>query len=680
MIGKTISHYKILKELGRGGMSMVFQAQDEKLGRYVALKLLQPHLSADEDQKQRFIQEARAASALDHNNIGTIYEIGETDDGHLFIAMACYEGGSLKEKIRDGPLPIKAAIDIAAQIAQGLAKAHEQGIVHRDIKPANVMLTKDGVAKIVDFGLAKLTSGARLTKTGAIVGTPAYMSPEQARNIDVDHRADIWALGLVLYEMLTDRLPFYGDQEVTLLYSILKEEPEPLRKYLPQAPAQLEQIIKHALEKPLDKRYQTVNDLLADLRRGAREPAPLVVENLAPEGRQFVAEATRTLETGRHSQGIALSEEALQAAPGESLTFSDKLRFLTKLALAREESPEPPPGSNPYLNRLVIQNPKEFYGRSSELTRIYERIKAVRPQSTSLVGVRRIGKSSLLRAIYHLDNRRQHLPNPHEYVFVFMDLQTRRNVEPAEFFQYLYSELQKEYRSSIKLNVEPDYEGLQKIVQTFQDCSLKLIFLWDEFESVTRNQKFGPQFYAYFRALANHFNVAYITSSSGQLQSLCHAKEISDSPFFNIFTNQRLSAFKPQEARQLIAEPSARAGKPLAPHANFILEIAGYFPFFIQMACASLYAADKQDYKKAREIFMEEARPHFQEYWERFDESEKAAVVALAKEKKPPREHAFAVKDLAQAGFVQEGKLFSVLFAEFVREVARKDRPWWQVW
>jgi len=682
MIDKTISHYKILKKLGQGGMSVVFQAQDLKLERFVALKLLQPHLSADEEQKQRFIQEAKAASALDHNNIGTIYEIGETEDEQVFIAMACYEGGSLKEKIRSGPLPIAEAIELAVQIAQGLAKAHEKGIVHRDIKPANVMLTKDGVAKIVDFGLAKLAGGARFTKTGAIVGTPAYMSPEQAQNSEVDHRCDIWSLGIVLFEMLTSRLPFKGESEVALLHSILKEEPEPLQKYLPQAPLPLEHIIKFALEKTPENRYQSVNEALVDLRRFAPTPmASWTAENRQPFDEPSFK--TVTIKDSEQSRIFTLSEEALRAAPNPKMNFPEKLQFLTKLTLATEEPADAPPGSNPYLNRLMIQNPKDFYGRRSELARIYERIKAVRPQSMSLVGVRRIGKSSLLQAIHHPDNRRRYLPNPHEYVFAFMDLQAKRNAEPAEFFQYVYSELQKEYRGSLKVNVAPDYDGLQKVVQSFQDCGLKLIFLWDEFESVTRNQKFGPEFYAYFRALANNFNVAYITSSADQLQSLCHAKEISDSPFFNIFTNQRLGAFKPDEARQLIAAPSARAGNPLGFHADFVLEIAGGFPFFIQMACCALYsvpANEKAKYKKAQEIFLEEARPHFQEYWERFDESEKAAVVALAKGRRPPREHAFAVKNLAQAGLAQDGKLFSSLFAEFVREIAGKDRPWWRVW
>ncbi len=660
-------------------MGVVYKAQDLKLDRFVALKFLPPHLSEDADAKQRFIQEAKAASALDHNNIGTIYEVDETPDGQLFIAMAFYEGASLKQQMAKGKLQIKNAMEFAMQIAQGLAKAHEQGITHRDIKPANVMLTKDGVVKIVDFGLAKLANAVRLTKTGATVGTPAYMSPEQARCLEVDHRTDIWALGVVLYEMLTGQLPFAGEYELALLQAIVYDEPKPLQTYLPNVPPKFDIIVRCALAKTPGDRYQSAQVFLTDLRE-------------TMEGKDVDIkppfEEKSAITTKPDQRAMNLSEAARQLFQGKDLSYTEKLRFLTRQTLDLEEAGRPTAGSavasgNPYLNRLIIQNPADFFGRGSELARIYERIKAVRPQSISLVGVRRLGKSSLLKAIHHPQNRRKYLPNLDEYVFVFMDLQAKRNVEPAEFFQYVYQELQREYRGRLEVNVAPDYDGLKKIVQTFQEAGLKLIFLWDEFESVTRNQKFGPEFYAYFRALANNFNVAYLTSSADQLQSLCHAKEISDSPFFNIFTNLRLSVFKTEEAKQLIAEPSARAGRPLALYADFVLEIAGCFPFFIQMACSALFSLpknEKADYRKAKEIFLEEARPHFQEYWERFDESEKAVIAALARGKRPPREHEFAKKDLAQAGFVQDGKLFSSLFAEFVREATGPTQPWWKVW
>ncbi len=676
MIGKTISHYKILDRLGQGGMGVVYKALDVRLDRRVAVKFLSPALDADEEIKQRFIREAQAASALDHNNICTIYEIDEAEDGQMFIAMAFYEGGSLKDKIDRRGLALEDGIAVTVQIAQGLGKAHEQGIVHRDIKSANVVFTADGVAKIVDFGLAKLTGAIRLTTTGAMVGTPAYMSPEQIRQIDVDHRTDIWSLGVVLYEILTGRLPFRGDSAAAILYSILNEKPESLQKLAPDAPAEVAYVLDRALAKPVTDRYRSINEMLDDLRnlKGSRhaDKSP-TKETVTIPGK--VAEL--------RGQAITFSDEVLQPVQAKSLSFAEKLRFVTRLAISTDEPATGAASGNPYLNRLVIQHPDDFYGRQSEVTRIYERIKAVRPQSISIVGVRRIGKSSLLKALHHVANRRKHLPNPEEYVFVFVDLQAKRNVEPGELFRYIYGELQREYRGHLKLNVSTDYDGLQQIVQIYHDAGLKLVFLWDEFESVTRNPKIGPEFYAYFRSLANNYNVAYITSSSDQLQRLCHAKEISDSPFFNIFTNQRLGAFKPDEARELIVEPSAKIGEPLAPHLDFIIDLAGYFPFFVQIACSAMLSSmrsGKADMKKVSELFMEEAKPHFQEYIEKFDESQKAVVAALARGKKPPREHAFALKDLSQEGFIIEERLFSSLFVEFIRENVDKNAPWWKRW
>ena len=210
---KTVSHYKILEHLGGGGMGIVYKAQDLKLDRDVALKFLPPEFTRDPDAKQRFMQEAKAASSLQHPNICTIHDIDQTEDGQIFIVMDLYEGETLKSKIERGPTSIDEAVEIALQMARGLAKAHEHGIVHRDIKPANVIVTRDGLVKIIDFGLAKLTGRTMLTKIGSTIGTAAYMSPEQARGEDVDQRTDIWSLGVVLYEMLTGRLPFRGDHE-----------------------------------------------------------------------------------------------------------------------------------------------------------------------------------------------------------------------------------------------------------------------------------------------------------------------------------------------------------------------------------------------------------------------------------------------------------------------------------
>jgi serine/threonine protein kinase len=265
MIGQNISHYKILEKLGEGGMGVVYKAEDTKLKRIVALKFLPPELTRDPEAKERFIHEAQAASALDHPNICTIYEIGETDEGQLFIAMACCEGETLKKKIERGPLKIDDTNDVALQVAQGLRKAHEKGIVHRDIKPTNIIVTTDGVVKIVDFGLAKLVRQTRVTKAGTTVGTVAYMSPEQARGEEVDHRTDIWSIGIVLYEMLTGLRPFRSEYDQALVYSILNEEPEPLKSLRPDVPTELEQVVEKALHKDLGKRVQQIGELVSAL-------------------------------------------------------------------------------------------------------------------------------------------------------------------------------------------------------------------------------------------------------------------------------------------------------------------------------------------------------------------------------------------------------------------------------
>jgi len=265
MIGKTISHYKILEKIGEGGMGVVYKAEDTKLKRIVALKFLHPDLVRDTEAKERFVQEAQAAAALDHPNICTVHEINESD-GQTFIAMAFVEGQSLKDKIKTGQLELDEALDLTSQVAEGLHAAHKKGITHRDIKPANIVLTKEGLAKIMDFGLAKLSWGVDLTKTATIMGTVAYMSPEQATGERVDQRTDIWSLGCILYEMLTGRRPFKSTHDQAAIYSILNDEPEPITRVRNDVPVGIEKILQTCLQKDPHNRYSDMEALISYLK------------------------------------------------------------------------------------------------------------------------------------------------------------------------------------------------------------------------------------------------------------------------------------------------------------------------------------------------------------------------------------------------------------------------------
>ncbi|OGU35731.1 MAG: hypothetical protein A2315_11875 [Ignavibacteria bacterium RIFOXYB2_FULL_35_12] len=267
MSANIISHYRVLEELGRGGMGIIYKAEDIKLKRTVALKVLPESFTRDEESKRRFILEAQAASSLQHNNICTIHEIDETDDGEFFIAMDYYEGETLKSKISKELISLDEVINITTQITEGLHTAHEKGIIHRDIKPANIFITKENVVKILDFGLAKKIDRTQFTRRDVKFGTTEYMSPEQIKGEKVDHRTDIWSLGILLYEMLTGQAPFQADYEQAIVYLILNQEPEDVRKFRTDVPHRLLTILEKTIAKEREDRYEDLTFMLEDLRK-----------------------------------------------------------------------------------------------------------------------------------------------------------------------------------------------------------------------------------------------------------------------------------------------------------------------------------------------------------------------------------------------------------------------------
>jgi len=332
---------------------------------------------------------------------------------------------------------------------------------------------------------------------------------------------------------------------------------------------------------------------------------------------------------------------------------------------------------NPYMNRVMIQNSEEFYGRRNEIEKIYSRIGSSRPQSISIVGERRIGKSSLLNYIYQPVNLNKYLKNPEKYIYIFIDFQERRGIGVKDFFTIIFQALIAAFGGGLEIDVEPDYEGFKKVISVFDEQKLKLIMLFDEFELVTKNENFDTEFYSFCRSIANNYNVSYIVASGRNLQNLCYSKQISDSPFFNIFSNLTLSQFTPEEAKSLICKPAEKLDVSLIPHVDFVLDIAGYYPFFIQMACAALYEhlknGDQQGkslLEKVKEDFLDEAKVHFQQIWAIADEDQREVFLSLSQGKKLQPAQEYILKILEKEGYIKPGKkhieIFSSLFKEFI--------------
>ena len=330
---------------------------------------------------------------------------------------------------------------------------------------------------------------------------------------------------------------------------------------------------------------------------------------------------------------------------------------------------------NPYLNRVAIKDPAQFFGRIREVSKIFSRIGASRPQSISVVGERRIGKSSLLNFINDHEVRRRFLDKSDSYAFAFIDLQQKRRLSLTEFFNELFALLGKETGDDSITRLEPSFDALRRVLENFRRDGRKLVVLFDEFDAITTNHAFDLEFYSFLRSIANNYDVAYVTSSARDLQELCHTQLIADSPFFNIFTNVFLRAFTRSEAVELITRPSAEAGVPLAGYSRRIIEIAGYFPYFLQIACSAYFDhLLENDGKLAREeveeTFLDEAKGQFRFIWDHLSDSFRRSIRESIENGRVEKEHEHIFEDLKRAGyFIQDDRgprIFSTLFSSVI--------------
>jgi len=382
--GETMfaGRYADLVEIGDGAMATVFRARDTALDQNVALKVLHSDLAANEQYIARFKREIALARTITHPNVYRIYDIGQSDDVH-FISMEYIDGQELKSILGKKPPGLAKGIRIVRQICLALAQAHSEGVIHRDLKPQNIMIEKKTRRCVVmDFGIAIGETSSAITQTGAFVGTPEYISPEQANGLDIDQTTDIYSLGIIMYEMFTGKLPFGPGKPLTVALQHIKETPLAPRKLKPALSRELEAIILKAMAKEKEHRYPDALSLLTDL-------------DTLLAGKE---------ESARENESVSLQVPALAQT-----------------------------GQNPYLNRNMIRDTRLFFGRKKEIATIYSRLGAARPQSVSIVGERRIGKSSLLYHINQESSRRAYLKESTSYIFIFVDFQEKRRVSVQEF-------------------------------------------------------------------------------------------------------------------------------------------------------------------------------------------------------------------------------------------------------
>ena len=600
---RQIGRYEVIELVGQGAMGKVYKARDPNIDRVVAVKVVHLEL-VSQSQKflERFRREAQAAGQVSHPNIVIVYDAG-LEGTSSYIVMEYLDGQPLSALV-GGVLSPEQIISFGLQICDALEYAHAHGLVHRDIKPENIVILPTGQIKITDFGLARLSSSPNLTQSGLISGTPSYMSPEQIQGQQIDGRTDIFALGCVLYEMITGQKPFPGNNIGTVLYRIMNEDPTPSEKLNAVAPQALKNIVLKALAKSREHRYQTCAEIAQDLRQCRQEGEAIGMMQPPPP-----AETVRT--------AVFATSTELSAV-------------------------------NPFTYGNPIADPMRFYGRQREIEQVFSRLRNPAFESSSIVGERRVGKTSLLRVMAHPDVVRARGMDPEKCIFVYNDLgMVSGSTTPLQLWLRLLRTIRRQIQdpdpelndiiADMRASGQVDNYLLADFLDLLSDIGLRVVLLLDEFETITYNENFGPDFFGVLRSLAIHHDLALITSSRQELVDLCHSDEVRTSPFFNIFANINLRGLTPAEADQMLDHAVSGTGVSFSERdKEAIVVLSGYHPFFTQVAAHFLWDAYNEDVAEEQRVgymqqhFYTESDPHFSDYCQHSTESERIVLAALA--------------------------------------------------
>jgi serine/threonine-protein kinase len=600
---ERFGRYKVIDLIGTGAMGKVYKARDPNIDRVVAVKVIHSELVSQSAKfLERFHREAQAAGRITHPNIVIVYDVG-LEGTTSYIVMEYLDGKPLSDVIGGGLSP-EHIIDFSIKMCDALEYAHSNELVHRDIKPENIMILATGQIKITDFGLARLASSPHLTQSGLISGTPSYMAPEQIQGQQLDGRTDIFALGCVMYEMIAGHPPFAGNNIGTVLYRIMNEDPAPSERLDTIAPQMLKHIVLRALSKNREHRYQTCAEIAQDLRQ-CKE----------------VGEAV----------GIIQPPPPVETTRTAVISVADELSAV-----------------NPFTYGNPVTDPTRFYGRQREVEQIFSRLRNPAFESSSVVGERRVGKTSLLRVMAHEDVVRARGLDPEKVIFVYNDLgMVGESTTPLQLWLRLLRTIRRQIQdpdpelndiiAELRSSGQVDNYLLADFFDLLSDVGSSVVLLLDEFETITYNANFGPDFFGVLRSLAIHHDLALITSSRQELVDLCHSDEVRTSPFFNIFANINLRGLTPTEANEMIVHPLSGTGVTFTEQdKRTIVEISGYHPFFTQVAAHFMWDAHHEQVPEDRRAsyvrrhFDAESDPHFSDYCQHSTENERIVLTALA--------------------------------------------------